>query len=223
MTKELSIEDKYLYFPLILLGIYLLIRLIDQSALITNFPLGKTNDVAPYMTLLYFLANYGYHQLVPYWQGGFVLFQLYPPGWFYFSLPIYTATKNILVTTFISLITMLVIIFLMFLYFGKALGMSITKRIFFFIFLFANPISIGNFIRLSRVTELFGWMFLFFIIFICIIYKNRKIDYKFIILFIISYFLLMFSHPGIMLLAPLPILSLFLIKKVLNPNFCGIC
>src|SRR3989344_5926179 len=159
MENKFEIKDKYLYFSLVIFGVYFIFRLIDQSQLLYTFPFDKTNDVAPYMTMLYFLANYGYHQIIPNWQNGFVLFQLYPPGWFYFALPIYLLTNSVLVATYSSLILMFVIIFLTIFYFGMKTDMSITKRIVFFLFLFTNPIAIGNFIRLSRVTELFGWMF----------------------------------------------------------------
>ena len=114
-----KIENKYLYFPLVVLGLYFILRLINQSRLLYTFPLEKINDVAPYMTLLYFLGEYGYHQIIPYWQGGFVLFQFYPPGWFYFALPLYLLTNNLLVTTFVSLIVIFVLIFLTIFYFGK--------------------------------------------------------------------------------------------------------
>ena len=209
MTKK--IEDKYLYIPLLIFGLYFIYRLIDQSNMINIFPLDKTNDIAPYLAMLYFLKQYGYHAIVPYWQNGFVLFQLYPPGWFYFVLPLYKLTNNLLLTTYISLVFMFFAILGIIFYFNKKL--SLTKKLIFFLFLFCNPISVGNFIRLSRVTELFGWMFFIFIAFLCLEYKDKTIDKKFLILFIPSYFFLMFSHPGIMVVTPVIIFSLFLVRK----------
>ena len=214
MENKFEIKDKYLYFSLVIFGVYFIFRLIDQSQLLYTFPFDKTNDVAPYMTMLYFLANYGYHQIIPNWQNGFVLFQLYPPGWFYFALPIYLLTNSVLVATYSSLILMFVIIFLTIFYFGMKTDMSITKRIVFFLFLFTNPIAIGNFIRLSRVTELFGWMFFIILSFLFLIYKDRKFDNKFVVIFLFAYSLLMLSHPAIMVLSPIILVSLFLVKKL---------
>ena len=39
-----NIKDFYLYIPIIILGAYFIFRLINQSQIVTTFPLDKYND-----------------------------------------------------------------------------------------------------------------------------------------------------------------------------------
>ena len=190
------LNDRWLYIPIILLGIYLIFRIIDQSQMINVFPLHYTNDSPAYMAMLYFLAKYGYHSLVPNWLNGFVLFQFYPPGWFYFTLPIYYLTKNIQLSTFISLLVILISIFLTIFILGKQQKFSIIKRIAFFLFLFGNSIAIGNFIRLGRLPEIFAWMNFIIICAFILYYKDHEINKNFYWI-ILPLAVLMLSHPGV--------------------------
>jgi hypothetical protein len=217
-----SIKDKHLYLSLVVFSLYFIYRLVDQSKLLRIFPLDKTNDVSSYMTMLHFLSEYGYHQVIPFWQNGFTLFQFYPPGWYYFALPLVKLGGSVLFATFVSLVLIFLIIFLTFIYFGKFWGMSISRRVVFFLFLFANPIAIGNFIRLNRTTELFGWMFFIFLAFLFLRYKDKKLDLKFCILTVIAYFGLMLSHPAIMVVGPILFLCLFLVKKWKERIYLGL-
>jgi len=105
-------KDKWFYFPTVLMVLYFLYRLWDFSKWAYIFPMEKTNDIASYIAQLYFLVNYGFHQVVPHWENGFILFESYPPGWFYFALPLYYLFRDYLVATFASVILMFVIIFL---------------------------------------------------------------------------------------------------------------
>src|SRR3989344_839243 len=98
-------------------------------------------------------------------------------------------------------------------YLGKINKMSLVKRIAFFIFLFGNPIAIGNFIRLGRVTELFGWMNFVILSSLLLIYLNKKLNLTFYMTFILFYSVMLLSHPAITILFTFTLLG-FLITRI---------
>lgn len=205
-------SDKYFYFGILVLGAYFIFRLIDQAKIITFFPLDYGNDISSVLAQLYFLAEFGFHGIVPYWYNGFELFLVYYPGWFYFALPIYYLTKNLQMTWYLALIIVHSLAFLLFLLLAKIEKFSLVKGTFFFLFFFANPISIGNFIRLGRTAEFFGWLFFIALFIMIIYYKDRKLDWKFF-LFILLYSALILTHPTPLILISILLLSLFLVKN----------
>ncbi|MBL7148072.1 MAG: hypothetical protein ISS82_04570 [Nanoarchaeota archaeon] len=211
-NKISILKDKAFYIPIIILIIYFIIRLIDQSKIMWMFPFDSTNDISSHMAKIFFLAKYGYHQLVPYWYNGYMLFKLYPPAWFYFSLPLYYLTQNVQITTFTSMILMYLIGFIFFYYFGNLVKLSNIKKIVFFLFFFVNPISIGNFIRVGKLPEMFAWLMLIPFAFIILSYKDRIINKKFFII-ILFYSIMLVSHQTVFLISNFLLLSLFLIKN----------
>ena len=102
MKREFN--DKWLYIPILILGVYLITRLINQSQLIWMFPLDKYNDWSSYMAQLFFLKVCGFHNFCPYWYNGFINFQINQPGWYFFIYPIYLIINNIQLTVYLSLI-----------------------------------------------------------------------------------------------------------------------
>jgi len=211
--KNKGIPDKWLYLSIIILIVYLIIRLIDQAKIITIFPLDTTNDYSGHMTMLYYLGKCGFHNLCPYWYNGYILFKSYTFIWFFFTYPIYALTKNIQLSTYISVITILILSFISIWFFTKKQKFSPVKRIIFFLFLFANAMSIGNFIRLGRVTELFAWLIFIPFFFLIFWYKDKRLDKKFMFYFIISYAFIMISHPLIIVMSQFLALSLLLVTK----------
>lgn len=208
-----KINNKAFYLPILILVSYLVYRFYDLSKIIKYFPLDNINDYPPHIAQLYFLAEYGFHSIVPYWFNGFKLFLLYPPGWNFFTYPIYLITNNLKLATFISVLSLFIIILITLLIFGNTQKFSKTKSFAFFILLFANTLAIGNYIRLGRVSELYSLTF--FVIISCIVlyYKNKDLDWKFFILFTPSYSALLLGHPSTTIITQIIILSLFLIKK----------
>src|SRR3989344_9622784 len=101
---KFNIKDYYLYFPILILGVYLIYRLIDQSQIISIFPLDKYNDWSSYMAQLYFLKECGFHNFCQYWYNGFISFQITQPGWYFFVYPLYLITNNVQITAYLSLI-----------------------------------------------------------------------------------------------------------------------
>ena len=211
-SKIKELDGKVFYLIIILLSIYLLIRLIDQFKIITDFPFDFVNDISSHMAKVYFLDNFGFRSIVPYWYNGYDLFKFYPPGWFFFALPLYKIFNNIQLATYISIILIYIIAVLSFLFLGRILKISRKKSIFFFLIFLANPIAIGNFLRVGRLPEFLAWTF--FIIFFAIIltYKSKKIDKKFFLISIIASLVLL-SHQTVFMLASTLLLSLLIIKK----------
>ena len=205
-------KHRWLFIPLLILGINFIFRLIDQSKIIKIFPLDYTNDISAYMAHLFFLNVCGFLQQCPYWYNGFVTFTTIPPGWFFFTYPIYILTKNVLLSTFLSWITIYLIAFIIIFLFGKLYNLSITKRIAFFLLFYGNAIAVGNYMRLMRVHELFALVFSTAIIFMALYYKDREFD-KYILFLIPLYSIVILSHQVIAILASFVLLSLFLVKK----------
>ena len=205
-------KNKLFVISIILLSAYLLFRLIDQSKIITIFPLDITNDISSYMAILFFLAKYGFYKTTTLWYNGYVILKTYAPAWYFFTLPIYLLTKNIQLSAYLSLILMYILSFIFILILGKTQELSKTKTFLLFLLFFVNPIAIGDFIRLGSLTEMFAWTFLIPLIALCLYYKSHKLSKSFL-LFIPIYSILMLTHPPETILAQFLVLSLFLIKK----------
>ncbi len=211
MTKR-NIPDKFLYLPILIIGIYFLFRLIDQSKLIYIFPLDKYNDWSSYMAQLFFLKECGFHNFCNYWYNGFISFQLTQPGWYFFVYPVYLITNNVQLTAYLSLIITFLLSLIALYLAREKLNLSRIKVLAFFLFLFGNAIAIGNYIRVGKIHELFGWFNLIVIFIFLIIYKDKKLDKNFF--FIIPfYFFAILSHQNSAVISSIALLGLFLIKK----------
>lgn len=210
MSKK--IPDKWLYIPIIILGIYFFIRLVDQSKLIHTFPLDFASDIPAYMAPLFFLAQCGFNQFCPYWYNGFISFHTIFPGWQFFTYPLYMLSKNVLFSTYVSIVLIYVLSFFFIFLLGKNEKFSITKRVAFFLFFFTNAINVGDFFKLGRVVSLFGFcMFLGVAVFV-FYYRERKIDKRFLLLIPVYSFAIL-SHPQEALLSSIIIIPLFLVKS----------
>ena len=208
--KMNKLPDKWFYFPIAVFTIILVIKFIQLSEIINYFPFNI--DLGGYMTSIYFLAKFGYHQVVQNWyEGNFILFQAYPSSWFFFSLPIYYLVgKNTQLAAFISIAATYLLGFIFIFLLGKFHKFSVIKRIAFFLLFFISPIAISQIF--TRAPELFGWV-IFIPLFILILhYKDNKLDKKFY-LFKIIYALMLITYPDIFMLSTFLVLSLFLIKK----------
>lgn len=210
-----KILDKWLIIPIILLILNFIYRLINQSKMIWTFPVAYANDISSYMAQLFFLIKCGFHKSCPYWYNGFVTFKSTAPGWFFFTLPIYWLTNNIQLSAYISMILIFIAIFIAIYFLGKLHKFSRLKRIAFFCLMFGNAIAVGNFIRLGRFHELFGWLNFIIIAFLTLWYKDNRFDKK-VYFIIIPLVLAILSHQYIAILSFIVILSLFIIKRRLK-------
>jgi len=185
-----SIPDKWFIIPILILLINLFYWLIDKSKLLFYFPLDFHNDLSSYMAQLHFLKVCGFHSICSYWYNGFNTFTYSPPGWYFFTYPLYLLFNDVKIATYVSMIFILVLGLLFFYKFGRLAKLSITKRIAFFVLFFANASAIGNFIRLGRPHELLAWVFFIVLFFTFYFYIDKKIDWKFYLLSIIYAFII---------------------------------
>ncbi len=209
--KSDKISNKWLYIPIFILGINLIIRLINQSKIIKQFPLDIVNDISAYIAELHFLNICGFHNFCPYWYNGFINFQLSTPGWHFFTYPIYLIFNDYLKAVYASMIIIFLLSFITIYIFGKINGISKEKRILFFLLLFANAAAIGNYVRLGRLPEFFSFFLFTLFAFIILYYKDKKIDWKFFLLIPI-YSLIILTHPTFAVISSFLWISILLIK-----------
>ena len=205
------IKDKWLLVPIVILLVYFIYRLIDQSNLLSYFPMDYTNDISSYMAQLHFLKECGFLNYCPYWYNGFTSFNFTPPGWFFFALPFYYFFGDVKIATYITMILSFLLAFSVIFIAGKYFGFSKVQRIAFFVFLFATAFSVGSFVRLGRVHELFAWVWFLIFAFLVLYYKDKELD-LFSLLIIPSYALIVLSYLSTGVLASLLFLGLFLVK-----------
>ncbi len=206
-------KDKWLLPLIILLAAFFIFKLVDQSKILFYFPLDQNNDISSHIGQLFFLKQYGFHAIVPNWYSGFKLFLTYPPGYFLFALPLYLAAGNIQSAVYISHILVYLIGLLFFILLGKHQKFSLEKTLFFYLLFYANPIAVGNFIKLGRLPELFS-LTLFVLLFAMILrLKGTPIRIKEAILFGIVYAAVLLAHPSSFIISSLIILPLFVVKN----------
>ncbi len=211
--KYEKIKDSAFYLTIILLAAILIYKIINESRIMWVFPFDYTNDWSSHMAKLFFLAKYGFYNFVPNWYNGFILFKLYAPGWFFFALPLYYITNNLQLTAYLSLLILFILGFLFINLLGKINRFSITKRVAFFLLFFANPIAIGNFIRVGKIPEMFTWVVFIPIFTIVWYYKEHEIDWK-IVVFMALYSILSVSYLPGFAVGSLIVLSLLLVKPL---------
>lgn len=200
------------YLPGIIgLIIIFLSKFISFTKLLMNCSILKVTDLASHITCAFFLVKYGYLNIVPEMNGGFRLFEVYPPGWSFFVYPLYYLSHNIEFAAYLSFILIYIGGFVTTFFLGKKVGLSIIQRIAFFIFLFMNPIMI-DYLMGGRFPEIFAFTSSVIIFFLIMIYKNKKLD-KYSLFLIIPYFVVLISHPYIAPLSSILFFSLFLIKN----------
>src|SRR3989344_3143346 len=130
--------------------------------------------------ILFFLNEYGVHEVVPYWYNGFSynLFQSYPPGYYYAALPLYKILGNVQLATYVFLLLIYIFGFVAVYFLMR--DISKIKRIALYLFFFANPIAIGYLLRLGKLPEITGWLLNLIIFGILIYYKERPLDRRFL-------------------------------------------
>tara|TARA_Y100000310_G_scaffold339097_2_gene430704 strand:- start:5210 stop:6691 length:1482 start_codon:yes stop_codon:yes gene_type:complete len=199
-------------FTIILLALTLLIKLIDQLKLLISFPGGFINDLSSYLAQLYFLDVCGFHQFCSYWYNGFTAFLITPPGWYFFTYPLYLLFGDVKIATYLSMILILLFSYLIIHHFGKKLQIPPLQRVLFFLLLFANANAIRGLFRSGRPHELLAWFLFLLLFFITLIYFNKKITSSFYFTSIIYAFLII-TYFSVAIYAGLLFLSLFLVKK----------
>ncbi len=214
MDMKLSdwIEKYWVHIIMIIGGLNLLYRFVDESQLFHRFPLDFTNDISAYMAQLHFLKVCGFNNFCPYWYNGFVNLVMSQPGWYFFAYPLYLMLGSVTAAAYISMILLFIIAFFAVQYLGKEINLDKTKRIAFYILFFANASVIGGVIRNGRQHFMLNLILL--IIFFSIIwsYKDRKLN-AFFFTSSVVYSLMLVTHYQETVLAALFFLCLFVYKK----------
>lgn len=213
MEKPFKISDKYFLFFIIIFGILFFFELTQYYQLTNFYPLKMATDLNTYIIRLNFLKEYGFHNLVPNVAGGILLYYDYPIGWGFFNLPIYLLTNNILLTTFLSTIIIFILSFIVFYFIGKIENFSFLRVTTFFLLFFANPLMLVSIFHVGRASELLGWLVLNLFFLYILIYKNKKINTKEVLIFILIYAVLLLTHIYSFLIGSVLLLGLFLIKS----------
>ena len=189
-------KKDYLFIPaIIVFSAYFIYRLVDQSQMLWQFPLDFTNDWASYIAQLHFLKVCGFHAYCPYWFNGLTTFTLTPPGWFYFTLPLYALFGNILYATYSSMVIIFIISFVASIVLGQLNSLSKIKSILLFSVLFMNANIIGTYVRQGRITELFGLMLFYNFALLVFYYKDKLFTGKFILIPILLLLLILSNIP----------------------------
>jgi len=219
MRRE--IPDKWFILPILILAAYFLLRLINQSQMIWIFPTDAfANDFSGHIVKLFLLDKYGYLSNVPEWYNGtYTMLKFYPPVWYLFSLPFLWVFQKAELAVFASMVFMYLLGFIFLSFLGKYKCFSMAKRIAFFLFFFANPISIGYFMRLGKMPEMLAWVFFILFFTLLMIYLNKKLDWKFKILFILLYTLIFYIHTLVFIAASLLILGFWLSRDSWKEKF----
>lgn len=211
-SNKQRLQEELFYTPIIGLAIIFLAKLFKFSYVLL-FYFKFMLDFLVHLPRLVFFAKYGFHQLVPNWFNGFdyILFKFYPPGWYFFTLPIYYITKDPRLAALISVLLLYILGFIFIHFLGKVSRFSLTKKTAFFLFFFASPLMINVVFDIGRVVDLFS-MVMFIPFFALIIYCKNHETSKNIILLAPLFGILILSHIYIAIPAAFLIMSLFLIK-----------
>ncbi len=203
------IRKRHLYLFIFILIIITILELLQLSKITSYFP---STDLSSHIANIYFINNYGFHEIIPNWYNGYISFLVYPPGLFFLSIPFYKIINNPQIVLYILLILNLLIGFIGVYFLGKILKLDYTKRLFLFLFFYFNPISITSFYKIGRLPEMLGWSFSFLYIYLIYMYKDKEINKKFLLIIPIMATTVL-AHPSIFILSSLFLLGLFLIKS----------
>ncbi|MBU4502549.1 MAG: hypothetical protein KKA79_08175, partial [Nanoarchaeota archaeon] len=104
LNSKYRLKEKYYLFGIIGLIIIFLSKFISFTKLLINCSILKIGDLSDHIPEIYFLAKYGYLNIVPDWYNGFRLFEAYPPGWSFFVYPFYYLFNNLEAAVYIACI-----------------------------------------------------------------------------------------------------------------------
>lgn len=217
MTITKKIKDKYLYIPIIILLFFFIYEIILYYQIVSLYPIRVVGDVNTYMMKVHLLANYGFHNLVPFTYNGILTLRAYPPGWAFFTLPFLLIIKDTLLANFISLLSIFILSLIAIYIICKKEKNSKIKALAFFLLLFANPFLLDSILHIGRSSIAFAWMVFLWFFALINYYKNKDIDLKFIILFTIAYTILILTHIYLLIIGSIITFSFLLTK--LDKNY----
>lgn len=208
----IKMARKLLYIPLAVFSAIMIYVLAVSASLTKYFPLWSAGDLPIHIANIFFLDNYGFHNIVPNWYNGFALFELYSPGWSYLGLFLYKIINNYLFTVYAALIVTYLIGLAGIYLISKNQGFSrLETALFFLSFFFSYIVSVYA-IRTGRFPELLAWALFALFFYSIIYYKDKKLDVK-IIFLPLMFALLMLTHVYVFTASSILILSILLVKN----------
>lgn len=204
------LPDKWFIFPIVGLSLCLILKLIQTAIDFCRFPFHSIVDLEGRVIFLFFLNKYGFHQLINDAYHHIILFKAYPPGWYYFTLPFHIISGNLLVAIFLSLLATLVLGFLFIYFFNK--NIRPVKRVAFFLFFFAN-LQMIDYFQIGRYPEMLGWIIFIPLFYYAMLYKKRKVDFKFFLITLILFLSLILTNIYVAAVSSTILISLFLVKN----------
>lgn len=204
------LPDSWFYFPIIGLALCLILKMIHIGTSFSRYPFNSITDLNRRMLQLFFLGEYGFHQAINDAYHHIILFEDYPPGWFYFTLPFYRITQDLLVAIFLSLLAILILGFLFVYFLNK--NLPPIQKIAFFLFFFAN-LQMIDYLQIGRYPEMLGWVIFIPLFYYIVLYKKRKIDLQFFLIISFLFSSLILIHIYVAVLSSIIIISLFFVKN----------
>lgn len=198
------------YIAIATLALILIVKLIQLSKMIYLFP---SDDFSSHITNLFFLKEYGFHNIAPNWYNGMVILRYYPPLLSFFGYLIYSVINNVQLAFYLSILGIIVIGFFGIYLLGNILNLSKIKRLFLFLFFYSNPLTIPWFYIIGRVPEMLAWTLVFYLLALLFYYKDKNLDKKFFIFLTVILTLILLAHPLILTLSLFLVFGLFLIKN----------
>ena len=214
-----KIIEKLFYFSIILLGLYLLIRLINQSQVMWIFPLDFANDYSAHIAKIHFLVKYGFSTIVPNWFNGFPVLKYYHPLSAVYGSIISRIVGSPQVAIFLAMISFYIAGFFACYKIIKNFVKDSQAKVYsiiLFLFIFANPIAIGYFLRIGKYAELMGFVILLCILNLFISNKEKELTAKFYIIFSILEGLLLLAHISVFIASLFLVLGFWLSRKGLK-------
>ena len=205
-------SKKLLYIPLAIFSAIMAYVLAVSSYLAKYFPLWSAGDLPIHIANIFFLDKYGFHSIVPNWYNGFMLFELYSPGWSYLGLFLQKITGNYLITVYSALVATYIIGFFGIYLIGKNQGFDKLKTTLFFLSFFFSYIVSVYAIRTGRFPELLAWALFTLFFYLVIYYKDKRLYAKIIFLPLV-YALLMLTHIYVFAASSIMVLSLLMQKN----------
>lgn len=214
--------------PIIILALNFIYRLANFATIIWRFPLDYVNDLSSYLSLLHFLQEYGYQHVVTSWYHGFVLFKVYPPGWYFFTYPWLLLTGNVGLAAFISTICLYFLGFIGLWLLGKYFKLSLIQVTAVFLFTFANPMAVGAVLKQGRLPALMALVLMIYLFIFLLYFKEKRITFWKGVLFAATFAALLITHSPEVLIFGILLCGLFLVKdnkerlKIIGTMLLGI-
>src|SRR3989344_6751994 len=105
----MKLKDNTRYFwyvSIFVLLLVLVIKLVQLSKMIYFYP---SYDFSSHIANLFFLKEYGFHNIAPNWYDGLVVLRYYPPLFFFFAYLFYNLITDVQLPFYISFVGIIIL------------------------------------------------------------------------------------------------------------------